>query len=254
MSSESVIHNSHLAGAPFLWEGGPVGILLAHGYTATTAEVRLLARHLYRQGYTIAGPLLPGHGATPDEMNRCRWKDWIEAMEDAYQLLRVRCERVIAGGESMGALLALYLAGEHPEIEAILAYAPALRLARKHIWGAYLLRPFIHHIAKAELKDTYWQGYAVNPLGALVQLHRLQLQVRRRLPHIKQPLLIVQGRLDTAIDLRGVEELYHNIGSPVKELHWMENSVHVVILDHELEQVVAVTTRFIERVLERTSD
>ena len=35
---------------------------------------------------------------------------------------------MIIGGESMGALLALYLASEHPEAAAILAYAPALKL------------------------------------------------------------------------------------------------------------------------------
>ncbi len=29
-----------LPGESFLWEGGPVGVLLAHGFTATHAEVR----------------------------------------------------------------------------------------------------------------------------------------------------------------------------------------------------------------------
>jgi carboxylesterase len=84
---------------------------------------------------------------------------------------------------------------------------------------------------------------------ALLQLHRLQRAVRRRLAAIQQPLLIVQGRVDIDIDLRGVDALYREVGSSLKEIHWMEASNHVVILDGELEQVTAITLRFMERVL-----
>ena len=237
-----------------MWKNGPVGILLSHGYTATPAEVRLLAHRLYQQGYTVAAPLLPGHGTTPQDMQRCRRQDWEAAVEQTYQTVAAQCRRVIVGGESMGALLALYLAAKHPNIEAVLAYSPALRIAKKNVWGAYLLSPFVAHVAKGKIKEEFWQGYPVNPLRALVQLHKLQRRVRRLLPRIRQPLLIVQGRLDTAIDLRGVDELYRNIGSTEKELHWMEKSGHVVMIDRELEQVAEITLRFIERVLGEIGD
>jgi carboxylesterase len=245
------LHNAHLEGASFVWEGGRVGVLLSHGYTATTAEVRLLGRALHQAGYTVVGTLLPGHGTTPAEMNRCGWESWAGAMEDSYQALAARCERVFVGGESMGALLALYLAGQHPEIAGILAYAPALKIARLTAFLARCLAPFVPHVSKKQLDklNKNWQGYPVNPVPALVQLCRLQNEVSRRLPSIKQPLLIVQGRLDIDIDLRGVDLLYQRVGSTVKELHWMENSNHVVILDGELEQVVDVTLDFMQRVL-----
>ena len=123
-----MIYNPQLEGDPFLWEGGPTGVLLIHGYTATTAEVRPLAGILHQQGYTVAGPLLPGHNTRPEDANRYRWRDWVRAVEESYRQLAAHCQRVIIGGESMGALLALYLASEHPEVAAILAYAPALKL------------------------------------------------------------------------------------------------------------------------------
>ncbi len=249
MHQNSTLHNPHLKGAPFLWTGGPVGVLLSHGYTATAAEVRLLGQRLHQEGFTVAGPLLPGHGTTPEEMNRCRWQEWFAAIEEAYQSLAARCDRVIVGGESMGALLALKLAGQHPEIEAVLAYSPAMRIARKAVWAAYLMSPFRPYVPKGEITEEFWQGYLVFPLRALVQMHKLQRHVKRRLSDIQQPLLLVQGRLDTAVDLRGVDELYQKIGSPDKELHWMENSGHVVILDRELDQVTEITLRFIEGVI-----
>jgi carboxylesterase len=250
MKLETTLHNPHLEGDAFFWSAGSVGVLLSHGYAATAAEVRLLARRLHQQGYTVAGPLLPGHGVTPKEMNRCHWQEWTEALEQTYQPLAAQCERVFVGGESMGALLALYLASQHPEIAGILAYAPALQIAKWKLLLAYCAAPFITHVPKrgVDLINPNWQGYPVNPVPAILQLRRLQREVRRRLPYLRQPLLIVQGRLDIDIDLHGVEVLYHEAGSPIKELHWMEKSNHLVILDHEHQQVVALTLDFIKRV------
>lgn len=246
-----MLHNPHLEGDSFVWEGGPVGVLLSHGYTATTAEVRLLAKGLHEQGYTVAGPLLPGHGTTPREMNRCRWQVWAGAFEQAFKSLAGRCERVFVGGESMGGLLALYVASLHPEIAGILTYAPAIKISTWTVLQAYVAAPFLPHVAKKNLKtmNKNWQGYPVNTVPGVVQMHRLQREVRRRLPQIRQPLLIIPGRLDIDIDLRGINILYHEAGSALKELHWMEKTDHLVILGRELAEVTDKTVRFMERAL-----
>lgn len=101
----SALQNPHLEGHTFTWEAGPVGVLLLHGFTATTSEVRPLARLLLEGGYTVSGPLLPGFGTTPEEANRVRWGNWVEAASLAYQELAGRCSTVFVGGESMGGLL-----------------------------------------------------------------------------------------------------------------------------------------------------
>jgi carboxylesterase len=246
-----MIHNPHLQGEAFLWPGGPDGVLLIHGYTATTAEVRPLAHDLHGRGYTVSGPLLPGHFTTPADANRRTWRDWVRATEAAYQELAARCPRVIVGGESTGALLALYLAGEHPEIAAVLAYAPALRLNLGTL-DAVKLRlaaPFVPHLPKGSLDAAdLWQGYRVNPLRGGVQLLNFQRVVRARLPQIRQPLLIMQGKLDTTVHAGAPQTIHDAVQSPVKELHWLDNSAHTVIIDRERELVFAITARFIERV------
>jgi len=239
MIDNPMIHNPHLQGEPFFWKGGPVGILLSHGYTASTAEVRLLGRLLHERGYTVAGPLLPGHMTSPEDMNRYRWQDWVGAMDIAYQEMAAQCEVVFIGGESMGALVALYVAGQHPEIAGLLIYAPALRIARQKAILANLLHRFVPYVNKRHIEPAQlWQGYTVNPVPALAQMLKLQNVIR-----------LVQGRLDTDIDLRGIEILYQEIASPIKELYWMENSIHTVIMDRELDQVYRVTQQFIEKVL-----
>ena len=81
MNQPPIYQHPELDGSDFYWKGSSVGILLIHGFTATSVEVRGLATHLHQAGYTVAGPLLPGHGTSPEEMNRYSWKDWANAAE-----------------------------------------------------------------------------------------------------------------------------------------------------------------------------
>jgi len=251
--SNITLRNPHLEGDSFFWPGEPTGILLIHGFTATTAEVRLLGKYLHERGYTVSGPLLPGHGTTPEDMDRCHWQDWTGAVEQAYQELATKCERVFIGGESMGALLALYAGSESFAREAagLITYAPALLVRGSRIWLARLLAPFVPYVnkpvGKPSASDDRWQGYPVNPLRAAVQLSQLQQEVRRRLPLIRQPMLVVQGRLDETIDPHCGEIILRETASTDKELHWFERSGHCVILDQEWEQASELALRFIER-------
>lgn len=255
MLESPLIQNPQLEGGSFYWEGGPVGVLLCHGFTATTTEVRLVGRFLHERGYTVAGPLLPGHGTTPQEMNRCRWEDWFAALESAYRELAARCERVFVGGESMGGALALYLASRHPEIAGLLAYAPALGVASSRRDKAFvrLSSVWLSYRHKTpglpSSSDAYWQGYVVHPLRAVGQLLRLQRALRARLPLVRQPLLVVQGRLDRTVDLEAVERFYRCSPAAPKEFYWMGGSGHCVVLEHEWPLVAHITQRFIERVL-----
>jgi carboxylesterase len=251
---QPTIRNPHLEGDSFYWPGSTTGVLLLHGFTATTAEVRLLAQTLHQNGYTVNGPLLPGHGTRPAEMNRCRWQDWVAAAESAYRDLAARCQVLFVGGESMGGRLALYLASEHPEIAGVMTFAPGLRITSRLLpLIARIVAPLVQTVPKGASApspaDDRWQGYPVNPVPAAVQLFRLQRQVRRRLTRVRQPLLVVQGRRDTSVHPSVPEILAREVSSAVKEVHWLEQSGHCVILDGEWETAAALTVQFVERVL-----
>ena len=246
------MHNPQLEGAPFYWEGGPEGILLIHGFSATTAEVRPLAKALHAAGYTVAGPLLPGHFTNPQDLNRVHWQDWVSAVEEMYQRLSSRCQLIVVGGESTGGLLSLYLASQHPTIKALLLYAPALRLNLNPL-DSFLIRvlaPFVPWLPKKDLdSNDLWQGYKVNPLKGVLQLFQLQKMVRLHLPRINQPTLIMQGKLDTTVHPGVPDEIYSQVGSTLKEKYWMDHSAHCVIIDQEFDQVTALTFQFLNRVL-----
>lgn len=245
--------NAHLPGDPFLLEGGPDGVLLVHGLTATTAEMRPLAGDLHTAGYTVSGPLLPGHGTEPGDVGRYGWRDWLDTVETAYADLGARCRQVAVGGESTGALLALHLAATHPEVRAILSYAPALKLAITPLQAAsaYLLAPFNVMVtpkpdAPSEA-DALWKGYDVRPVRGVRELLHLQAVVRPMLPSIRQPILIVHGRQDRTVDAGAPGEICDRIGSRDKELLWLDRSTHCVALDCERQQLFEATRAFLAR-------
>ena len=246
------LHNSHLEGGTFLWEAGPVGVLLLHGYTATTAEVRLLASNLHEKGYTVAGPLLAGHGTRPADLNQVTWQNWVDDAQEAYSRLTARCTRVFIGGESMGGVAALHLASHQPQASGILLYAPAVKLTLSPLDKIKLILGslFISEIPRASLDSSdKWQGYPGLPLKGAVQLLKMQTAVRKHLPQIRQPVIIFQGRQDTTVHPDAGGLILQGVSSSIKEHHWMEGSRHTILLDRELESVTDLTLRFMEKAL-----
>ena len=246
------LHNPHLEGQSFFWKAGPVGVFLSHGYTATSAEILPLAKRLHEKGYTVAAPLLPGHGTAPEDLNRVRWQDWVRCGEETCADLFRNCEHVFVAGESMGGVVALYLASQNPEIAGVLLYAPAVRLAMSLTDRVklYLGAPFISQVNRESLDCADdWQGYPGLPLKGAIQLLRFGVATEARLANIRQPVLVFQGRLDTTVSPDVGDIILNGVSSTIKKHYWMENSHHAITLDQEQDQVADLTIEFIEQLL-----
>src|SRR5712692_8608567 len=109
---------------PFYFKGDSVGCLLIHGFSGSPWEMRWLGEQLAADGYTVLGPLLAGHGTTPEDMNTTRWPDWYASVVAGYRQLREECEQVIAIGLSLGGALALHLAAHEPVDGLVLMATP----------------------------------------------------------------------------------------------------------------------------------
>ena len=117
-------------GRPMLIRGRSrrVGVVLCHGYMAAPAEVRGLADFLGRCGYWVYTPRLLGHGTAPEDLARCTYQDWIRSMEEGFVLVSNLCRKVVLGGFSTGAALALELASRIEGVSGVFAVATPLRL------------------------------------------------------------------------------------------------------------------------------
>ena len=254
-----------LASGSLAQQSGPTeGLDLAGGGAAGRVELHIhhliaarLDQHRSAVGVLNAqltlGGVLRVEAVPTEDLNRVRWQDWVESGEKVYGQLKSRCEHVILGGESMGGLVALYLASRHPEVRGVMLYAPAIKLNistadRIKLYLGSLFMPF----AKRESMDASdkWQGYHPElPTKGIVQLLRFQDAVKKVLPQIKQPIIIFQGRKDTTVDPAAGEMILSSVRSNIKEHHWMENSTHPILIDVELDAVTDLSVRFTEKIL-----
>jgi carboxylesterase len=118
-----------LDGRGYTFQRGRTGALLLHGLGGTPVEMRFLALALARTGITVSCPQLAGHTGGGVELKASTWQDWLASAANALDDLRRRCDTVIIGGLSMGAVLALMLAAERrDDVDGVACYSPTLRL------------------------------------------------------------------------------------------------------------------------------
>ena len=240
-----IFEHPELDGKTFFLNGNKIGVLLIHGFTATTVEVRKLADFFNDKGLCVSGPLLPGHGTTPEDMNKRKYSEWISCVEEAFQALRNICSAVIVGGESMGAVLSLYLAEKYPEIKALLLFSPAIKVASLRY--SKILKNFTPIIKKKNYDEKMpWQGYSVYPLFAASEFLRLQKLVLHNLYMVQQPIIVFHGAYDRTIDPDSADVILSSVKSSIKTKFVLPDSGHVILLDKEFSKAADLTWKFLQ--------
>ncbi len=241
---------------PFYFRGGPTGCLLIHGFTGTPREMRFLGQHLAREGHTVLGARLFAHATQQKDMLRARWPDWYASAEDGFHLLREHAQRVVAMGLSMGGVLALLMAARLP-LAGVVAmstpyHPPDPRMKLRPLFA--LLSP-VWRFAKKGPPDWHDPRAAVGhleyplaPVRGGAEMYDLLIELRRALPSVRCPALIIHSRGDLTVPAHHAEAILTHLGSPRKELLWVEDSGHVVTCDADKERVFAAAAAFVRQV------
>ncbi|MGL6145988.1 MAG: alpha/beta hydrolase, partial [Macrococcoides caseolyticum] len=96
---------------PFFFEEGKRAVLLLHGFTGNSSDVRQLGRFLQKKGYTSYAPHYEGHGVPPEELLASSPHVWWSQVLEAYDFLVEKGYNEIAvAGLSLGGVFALKLA------------------------------------------------------------------------------------------------------------------------------------------------
>jgi carboxylesterase len=250
--------------APFLFPGdSDVGVLCIHGFTGTPFEVRHLGRRLSEGGLTVSGPLLPGHATSIDELDRTTWRDWYAQVAQSFDELRARCARVVVVGQSLGGLLALYLAAERgAELAAVAALATPLWLfpmARAAVWATRPGGPVTERVARAvralpklggsDVRDREMQRqnpcYRAVPVRALHELVAFMGEVDRCLPRVRVPTLVIHARNDHTAPFACSQRIASAVGAQAVRVRALERSYHLIAVDVERDEVAEEVAGFV---------
>jgi carboxylesterase len=242
---------------PFYYPGNSTGCLLIHGFTGAPTEMRPLGEYLADQGYSVLGPRLAGHATQIEDMNRMNWGDWSNSVLDGWHMLQPLTDKIFLIGLSMGGALALYHASFLPAAGVVSLSTPFQIEPSLRLTLLPLLSKFMPYAKKGE---SDWQdteaveshfSYSQYPTKSILQLKNLLEAMRKSLPKVTIPALLIHAIKDTGVIPENMDLIYKNMGTPQenKKKILLKNSGHVVTRDMEKELVFKSTHEFIQQVL-----
>lgn len=246
------------------YPGGRICFLLIHGLGGTPLEMKFVAQGLARRGNAVECVQLAAHCGSLEDLRESTWQQWYESVAAAHTRLRRSYDSVIVGGLSMGAVLALHLAGQRPAaVDGLVLLAPTLVLNGWSMpWYSFLLRFVRPTFMKLDYNlkerppyglkdervrafvarsmqsgDSAKAGMLATPIRAFAEFNRLVAVVRRELSRIHTPALILHPRHDDMAGLTNSLHLQRCLAGPVHTVV-LDDSYHIVTLDRQRHIVV----------------
>lgn len=231
-------------GMPFFLRAplSDTGVLLIHGLMAAPAEVREWADFLHAKGLTVYAPRLAGHGTSPKDLSVRKDSEWLNSVDRGYAILKTCCKKILVGGFSTGAGLALQSVILRPrDFEAVIAVSAPLKFKSFSSKFAELLHGFnllCKHAGLGGLAVEYLKNDADNPhinylrcpVSAFVQVKKLMRSVRRSLPEIDIPALVIQAKNDPKVAPESGPAIFQRLGTGKKHFAWIDYHLHGIIL------------------------
>lgn len=253
---------------------GEHAILLIHGLTSTPIELQPLAKRLHKAGYSVRAPYFSGYSYEPgfDAHSVRPWQQWQQQVLHELREMKRQYKTVSIGGLCMGAVLGLSVASEAGEdIEGLVLLATTLYYDGWSIpWYRFLLplgyyTPFRYWYAYRERepfglknealrtwvaremtsKTSSIAGAAKLTLPAIHEGELLIRQVRRKLPEVTVPTLIIHAKNDDVSSLRSADLVANHIGSDRVRKVVLHDSYHMITLDNERERVADEAIAFL---------
>src|SRR6478752_611112 len=212
---------------PFTFEGGEKAVLLLHGFTGNSADVRMLGRFLEKKGYTCHAPHYKGHGVAPEELVHTGPKDWWKDVMDGYEFLKSKGhESIAAVGLSLGGVFSLKLGYTVP-IKGIVPMCAPMYIKSEEVMYEGVLA-YAREYKKREGKSSEqieqeMEEFKQTPMNTLKSLQELIAEVRN-----------------------SVDMIYNSVESPTKDIKWYEESGHTITFDKERDQLHEDVYAFLE--------
>ncbi|MBZ5750266.1 MULTISPECIES: alpha/beta hydrolase [Metabacillus] len=239
-----------VAPKPFTYGGGEKAVLLLHGFTGSTADVKLLGKYLQQRGYTCHAPLYKGHGMEPNKLIQTDPDDWWQDVVGGYQFLKAEgFEEIAVAGISLGGVFTLKVGMDLPVKGIVSMCAPN---KAKNSDDLYMrVRNYARLYKKFEGKDDEQISSELKeleqlPMPFLENLRQLIVDVGRKLDFITSPILVLQGCLDDPLYKESAQLIYHHVNTEEKRIKWYEQSGHIITLGKERETVYEDIVNFLD--------
>ncbi len=237
---------------PWSAEGGPVGVLVLHGFTGNPSSVRGLAEAFAGAGYSVEMPRLPGHGTSIEDLMDKTWADWSAEAEAALGRLAQRTQTQFVAGLSMGGSSTCWLGINHPELAGLICINPAVApsedmsaVVEQLVEAGEAVMPGIgSDIAMPGVTES---AYVDTPLAPLLSLFAASGEIGPHLGEVEQPLLLFTSPEDHVVPSTDSDFLAAAVSGPVERVT-CERSYHVATQDYDKELINERSLEFVARI------
>lgn len=235
----------------FRTDGGPIGVLVLHGFTANPSSVRPLAEAFAAQGHAVELPRLTGHGTDIADLMTTGWPAWAADAEAALEDLAGRSEVQFVAGLSMGGSLACWLATRHSSIAGLICINPPIEsnAERRGVIEALLdsgVRVIPGDGSDIADPEAVESAYADTPIEPLLSLLDAADDLAARLRMITQPLLLFNSVQDHVVPPADSDHLAAAVSGPVERVR-LQRSYHVATKDYDADLIIERSVEFIAR-------
>ncbi|MEK4387555.1 alpha/beta fold hydrolase [Solibacillus sp. FSL W7-1464] len=239
-----------IAPKPFTIESGKRAVLLLHGFTGNTNDVKRLGKYLADRNYTVHAPLYKGHGGGPDLLIQSQPAEWWDSVIQGYDELRNRgYDEIAVAGVSLGGIFSLKLGEERPTKAIVTMSAPATAKSTDSLQN----RIIDYAINYKKLSGTYDETVdSRNKIAELVKMPSLNYlqnminETSEKLNVINTPVHILRGLEDDEYYCESADLIYSSVNSRIKSVKTFINSGHILTLGKERELVFEEIYRFFE--------
>lgn len=235
---------------PFTFEEGERAVLLLHGFTGHSADVRMLGRFLQKHGYTTHAPIYAGHGKELEALIEARPEDWWNDVQEAMNHLReLGYKKIAVAGLSLGGVLGLKLAYSEPIKGIVTMCSPMFFDNEKQLTQGFEFKARQYKQLEGKDKDTIDQEVQelLNESEEMFkQLGGFITEVHDEIDQIYTPTFVVQAENDEMINTESANYIYEEVETNQKDIKWYKNSGHVITMDKEKEQLHEDVLEFLE--------
>lgn len=187
--------------------------------------------------------MLPGHGTNPNDLDCVSFKQWINAAENEFLSLKEQNKPIILIGHSMGGSISLFLASKYPVKALILLATPTyMWLCSKPVitllgyCSPILMAPSLD-IFQSGRHHNMIEGYPGTSASSVIEFLNLLDFVRPHIPKVTAPTLLFQSYWDYVVPFTNAQTIKNLLGSSIKEVCHLTNTLHLPHLDQERELV-----------------
>jgi esterase/lipase len=240
---------------------GTTGVLLVHGLMAAPEEVAQWAEHLFQQGYTVYAVRLVGHGTTPQDLESRHYSEWLESVNQGQAILQTCCDNLIIAGFSTGAALSLLKVIEQPHaFSAVISISAPVKMASfsanfaglVNNWNKLMARVSIHKFAKrfaTNHPDNPHINYPLCPVNSVVQMQTLMRKVKKGLPSLRLPILVMHADKDPKINVNSAKVIFKKSGAMQKRYKIISFNQHGIVRGEISKQVFREVDNFLDQVM-----